>query len=364
MTPELPTHVRVAVIGAGQAGLSAAHHLSKSLDPWTDYVVLDASEGPGGAWRHRWKSLTLGGAHGIHDLPGMPLGRADPNEPSSEVVTRYYGAYEREFDLPVARPIRVRRVSDDEGDGHTGALTIIWEGPDGAQGELTAVHVINATGTWNSPYWPSYPGMREFRGRQLHTHDYVAAEEFTGQRVAAVGAGASAVQFLLMLHEAGAQTVWVTRREPEWIEGTNDIEWGREVERKVQERTTAGLPAGSVVSNTGIHLRPEYRRGIEQGVLVSSGPMTRVTETGIELADGRQVEVDAILWATGFRPTIAHLAPLKLREPGGGIIVDRATVAKEPRLSFVGYGASASTLGATRAGRSAAMNALRAIGLR
>ena len=80
----------VVVIGAGQAGLSAAYHLVKAgLRPHEDFVVLDANPGPGGAWRHRWPSLTFGTAHGIHDLPGLPLGTPDPAEPASSVVTRY-----------------------------------------------------------------------------------------------------------------------------------------------------------------------------------------------------------------------------------------------------------------------------------
>ena len=64
----------VVVIGAGQAGLSAAYYLARQgLAPGTDFVVLDANPAPGGAWLHRWPSLTLGAAHAVHDLPGMKL---------------------------------------------------------------------------------------------------------------------------------------------------------------------------------------------------------------------------------------------------------------------------------------------------
>ncbi|NKX51469.1 NAD(P)-binding protein, partial [Arthrobacter deserti] len=101
------------VIGAGQAGLSAAWHLQRhGLVPEQDYLVFDANEGPGGAWRHRWPSLTFDAAHGLHDLPGLPLGVPDPAEPASAVVERYYGAYERRFGLPVRRPERVMAVED------------------------------------------------------------------------------------------------------------------------------------------------------------------------------------------------------------------------------------------------------------
>ena len=61
-----------------------------------------------------------------------------------------------------------------------------------------------------------------------------------------------------------------------------------------------------------------------------------------------------ILWATGFRAALDHLAPLHLRAPGGGILMDGTGVVPDPRVHLVGYGPSASTVGATRAGRAAA----------
>lgn len=85
---------RVVVIGAGQAGLSAAAHLvRKGLAPGSDFVVLDGNDGPGGAWRDRWDSLTFDAAHGIADLPSFPKGPIDPDEPASRVVSRYYGRF-------------------------------------------------------------------------------------------------------------------------------------------------------------------------------------------------------------------------------------------------------------------------------
>ena len=77
----------VVVIGAGQAGLAAAWELvRRGFVPGESMVVLDANEGPGGAWRHRWDSLTFDKAHGIADLPGMGLPRPDPTVPSSRIV--------------------------------------------------------------------------------------------------------------------------------------------------------------------------------------------------------------------------------------------------------------------------------------
>lgn len=345
------------VIGAGQAGLSAAYWLQRrGLAPWDDYVVLDANEGPGGAWQHRWDSLTFDTAHHLHPLPGLSLEVPDPREPASAVVRRYYGAYERAFGLPVVRPARVASVEHTD-DG----AALLVRAADGRA--WPARTVISATGTWDQPYWPHYPGRELFRGRQLHTHDFVAAEEFAGQRVLVVGAGTSALQFLLQLDAAGARTVWSTRRPPQWTENSFDAEWGADVERRVNERTRAGLPPLSVSAATGLPLTGQYVAGIRSGVLVSRGPLARITPTGAVLADGTVLELDAILWATGFRAALGHLAPLRVREPGGGVLMgsDGVSVPREPRLFLVGYGASASTIGATRAGRAAAIAASQAL---
>lgn len=300
-------------------------------------------------------SLTFGTAHGIHDLPGLPLGTPDPTEPSSSVVARYYGDYEARFSLPVIRPARVRSVESESSDDDA-ALLVHTD-----TGTLRARYLINATGTWDKPFWPWYPGRSEFRGRQLHTRDFWSVTEFTGQHVVVVGGGTSAVQFLLQLNEAGATTTWVTRREPVFEPRPFDSEWGRDAERRVRERTSAGLPPRSVVSVTGLPLTPQYQRGIDQGILVSAGPMRAVTPEGVRLATVEEIRADAILWATGFRASIDHLGPLHLRERGGGIRTGGVRVEEDPRVFLVGYGSSASTLGATRAGRTAACGVVRAL---
>jgi cation diffusion facilitator CzcD-associated flavoprotein CzcO len=344
----------VVVIGAGQAGLAAAHYLSRrGLVPERNFVVLDANGGPGGAWRHRWPSLTLGAAHAVHDLPGMPLGSPDPEEPASSVVARYYGGYEKAFQLPVHRPVRVASVTSDGDGSRSGPLTLHT-----SAGPLHTRLIINATGTWDRPYWPFYPGRQQFEGRQLHTHDFRSAEEFRGQRVLVVGGGTSAVQFLLQLHQAGASTAWSTRRPPAFTARPFDAAWGREVEQSVAARTQAGLPPLSVVAATGLPLTNEYRQGIADGILVSRGPLRELTRTGAAFTDGSFFRADAVLWATGFRASLDHLSPLKLREPGGGIRLSGVEVQRDHRVLLVGYGASASTLGASRAGRAAAMAAL------
>jgi cation diffusion facilitator CzcD-associated flavoprotein CzcO len=341
-------HADVVVVGAGQAGLSAAHHLQRA---GADFVVLDADAAPGGAWQHRWDSLRLDRANGIADLPGLPL-TGDPDEKASVAMARYFAEYETRFALPVRRPVAVRRVTR-RADGF--AL-------DTTAGPWTARGLVNATGTWTRPFWPAYPGRETFGGQQLHAAQYPGAAAFAGRHVLVVGGGISAVQLLLEIAEVTA-TTWVTRRPPVWRDTTFDPDAGRAAVALVDERVRAGLPPGSVVSVTGLPVTPDVVRGRARGVLDPLPVPDRMTPTGVAWDDpARALDVDVVLWATGFRAALDHLAPLHLRAPGGGIAVEGTRVVAEPRLHLVGYGPSASTIGANRAGRTAVRELLAELG--
>lgn len=348
--------VDVVVIGAGQAGLSAAYHLRRrgfvpldtpSSDASPDartFVVLDANDGPGGAWQHRWQSLRMGTVNGIHELPGFAVPPTDPTAASRDILPDYFAEYERRFDLRVHRPEPVRAIEREDDDPH-GRLRVRTE-----RATYSARYVINATGTWTKPFWPHYPGQERFRGRQLHVADYVSADEFAGQRVVIVGAGVSAIQLLDELSHV-ADTFWVTRREPEWIDDDFDIPARVAAIAGVDERVRQGLAPGSVVSVTGMHWTPWARAAEARGVLVRHPMFVSMEEHGVRMPDGSFVAADAILWATGFRAALDHLAPLRIRVPGGGIRVADSRATDEPRLFLIGYGPSASTIGANRAGR-------------
>ncbi|MFJ3802950.1 NAD(P)-binding domain-containing protein [Streptomyces sp. NPDC090088] len=337
--------VEVVVTGAGQAGLSSAYHLRRTgFEPDRDFVVLDHSPAPGGAWQYRWPSLTYGKVHGMHALPGMELTGADPARPSAEVIGAYFTEYEHTFGLRVRRPVDVRAVRE----GESGRLLVETD-----HGDWSTRALINATGTWDRPFWPRYPGQETFRGRQLHTARYAGPEEFAGKRVVVVGGGASGTQHLLELAPFAKSTTWVTRRPPVFREGPFDEGAGRAAVALVEERVRQGLPPRSVVSVTGLPLNDAIRQGLKDGVLDRQPMFDRITADGVEWDDGRHVEADVILWATGFRASLEHLTPLRLREPGGGIRVDGSRAVADPRVHLVGYGPSASTIGANRAGREA-----------
>lgn len=219
--------------------------------------------------------------------------------------------------------------------------------------KVTTRALINATGTWTRPFWPHYPGAAGFRGRQLHTHDYRRPEEFDGARVVVIGGGISAVQLLMELAPHTARQTWVTRTEPVWLERTFSTEFGREAVAMVIDRVKQGLPPRSVVSVTGLPLTPAVRAARASGVLQRSPMFAEITATGVRWPDGRTWDADVLLWCTGFRAALDHLAPLHLRGPGGGIVIEGTAAAVDPRVHLVGYGPSASTIGANRAGRAA-----------
>lgn len=350
MAPER-TETRVVIVGAGQAGLSVAYYLQRlGLDVGRDVVILDRGPEAGGAWQHRWESLRLGSAHRVNDLPGMKaldlsFDTADRRRPAREVVREYYERYEQQYGFRVQRPVVVSAVYDDGPD-----LVVRHRG-----GEHTTSAIVNATGAWGAPFIPHYPGANRFSGLQAHTSTYRSATDFLGRRVLVVGGGTSAIGFLLELENVASATLWSTRRPVNFLEqGELDLESAlRAVEvQDAAARVGAALP--SIVSGTGVPRTRRIAAGIERGVLVSRGPFAALEEDAVLWPDGSRDEIDAILWATGFRPDLRHLAPLGLREKAGGIAVTVGASERDPRVFFAGYGPTASTIGANRAGRALA----------
>ncbi|MFE3442402.1 NAD(P)-binding domain-containing protein [Nocardia sp. NPDC059180] len=376
----------ILVIGAGQAGLSAGYHLRRrGLVPEKDFLIVDHAPGPGGAWQFRWPSLTLTTVNRVHDLPGMSFAEKLPpgseSAPAATAVPHYYELYEKRFDLRVQRQVRVTVVCDrrehgpagDGSDHHSEASNPA----DGAErdgllhvetdsaGTIRVRGLINGTGTWERPFIPRYRGSETFAGRQLHTRDYHSAAEFAGKHVVVVGGGISAVQLLDEISQV-TTTTWVTRTEPRFRETPFVEDEGRRAVAIVEERVRRGLPPGSVVSVTGLPLDDRLRAARDRGALNRLPMFDHIEPEGVRWADGTFQPAQVILWATGFRSALDHLAPLRLRGPGGGITMTgrlATQVAVDPRIHLIGYGPSASTIGANRAGRAAAVELTEHLGV-
>lgn len=335
----------VVVIGAGQAGLSATFHLKRR---GVDHHTLDASTAPGGAWLQRWDTLTV---ESLNSIFGLPLFRAPSlaaQEKVSTAVPAYFADFERRMGLNILRTVRVLTVRKSGGEFLV----------DSTAGRVRARAVINATGTWDNPLRADYPGQGSFAGRQIHTRDYQGPEEFAGQRVGVVGAGISALQHLEEISRH-AETFWYTRREPEFSARFD----GRGVEERVAGSVERGEPARSVVSYTGLNPRTDYVVAARQrGVLRRREMFTSIVPEGVVAADGSVTPLDALVWGTGFRPSISHLSPLGLVNERGGVAVNGTAATSEPMVHLIGFGPSQSTVGANRAGREAAVSLRRVLG--
>lgn len=330
----------VLIIGGGQMGLSLGYYLRRA---GVDFVILDAEAGPGGAWRHGWNSLRLFSPAGYSSLPGwlMPA-PSHEGYPTRDDVLDYLGRYEARYDLPIQRPVHVQSV--ERADDHLEVVTV--------RGRFAACTLVNATGTWSHPYIPEIEGRDVFKGVQIHSAHYVRPEDFHGQKVLVVGSGNSGAQIVAELAPV-AHTVWITTHDPVFL--PDDVD-GRVLFERAVARMKAG-PGEAPVGGIGdIVMVPPVREARARGDLGSVRPFERMTAEGVVWPDGSQTAVDAVIWCTGFRPVLQHLANLDVVEPDGKVRLEGLQSIREPRLWFAGYGdwsgpGSATLMGAARTAR-------------
>jgi putative flavoprotein involved in K+ transport len=347
MTRGHRTQLQVVVVGGGQAGLAVGYHLGRL---GLDFVILDAQEGPGGAWQHGWDSLHLFSPAPYSSLPGRPM-PLQPGEvyPDAQHVVAYLTEYEKRHELPVVRPVMVRGVHR--------SIDLLRVDTDA--GTWQAQAVVSATGTWWRPFLPAVPGRELFRGRQLHTVNYRSPQDFTGQRVVVVGGGNSGAQIAADL-TGHADVTWATTRPPRFL--ADDID-GRALfdaataRRQALDSGTADT--GGVAGLGDIVAVPPVRAARDAGLLPAVPKFVRLTADGPLWPDSTVTPADAVIWCTGFRPALAHLAPLGLRTSNGHIPTAGTRALHEPRLHLLGYGdwtgpASATLIGIGRPARDAA----------
>lgn len=333
----------VIIIGGGQMGLSLGYYLRRA---GADFIILDKEEGPGGAWRHGWDSLRLFSPAGYSSLPGwlMPPPAHD-GYPTKDDVLDYLAQYELRYDLPIQRPVRVGNV---ERAGVT--LELVTD-----QGRVAGRDVVSATGTWSKPYIPEFPGRQSFSGNQVHSGHYAGPDDFAGQNVLVVGGGNSGAQIMAEIAPI-ARALWVTIQDPVFL--PDDVD-GRVLFERAVARMKAGpseIPIGGIGD---IVMVPPVKEARDRGDLVSVRPFDRMTATGVVWPDGSEMQIDSIIWCTGFRPALEHLTSLGVLEPDGRVIVHEGRAIKEPRLWLAGYGdwtgaGSATLMGAARTARTVA----------
>lgn len=310
----------VAVIGAGQAGLAAGYWLKRA---GLSFTILERRAAPGGSWASYYDSLTLFSPARYSDLPGMRFPGRRSRYPKRDEVTAYLTAYAARFALPVrtnAEVAEVRRLPN-------GFELVLRDGH-----HMTARTVIAATGSFDTPLLPEIPGAPDFAGQALHSRAYASPQAFVGKRVVVVGAGNSAVQIAVELSEAGAETTLATREPIRFRKQTLlglDVHFWLKVAGL--DRKPLGQLGGAVLD------RGRYERAVSAGRPDRKAMFRRFTTRGVEWADGKVEPVDAVIFATGFLPSLAPLAGLDVIDAQGAFRHEAGASTTTPGLFFLGF---------------------------
>ena len=321
-------YLETVVIGGGQAGLTVGYHLAKR---GRNFVVLDANERVGDAWRKRWNSLCLFTPARYCGLPGLPFPAPKLSFPKKDELADYLEAYARHFELPVRNGVTVDRLTKENG-----RFVVSAEGR-----RFEADQVVVATGAHCIPKVPAFAAALDPRIVQLHSSEYRCPAQLRGGDVLLVGAGNSGAEIAYEL----AATHGCLLAGP----STGEV--------PVRHGSAAALLVFPVIRFLGHHvLRVDTRIGRKVGPKLTShgDPLIRrkvkdLVAAGVErvprvvgvqdglpvLEDGRVVEAANIVWCTGFRTDFGWI-DLPVFGDDGKPVHYRGIVDSEPGLSFLG----------------------------
>ena len=311
----------VVVIGAGQAGLAVGHELAAR---GVDFAILEASDEVGSTWRNRWDSLRLFSPAQYDSLPGLPFPAPADTHPSKDDVADYLTAYAARFALPVRLNTPVQRLHRDD-DG-----TYLVATP---RRLLRARQVVVATGPFQRAWVPDVAADVDPRVDQLHSAEYRNPAQLSG-RVLVVGGGNSGLQIAAELSPGCTVSVAVGSRPLELSQRVA----GRDLFHWLTKSGFLSLRADSRLARR-LRSRGDLVIGTRTTTLRRRGIDFRPRLTGFDadravFADGTSLTVDAVVWATGFRPDYSWL-----HVPGtvvDGQVRHQHGVTDSPGLFFVG----------------------------
>jgi putative flavoprotein involved in K+ transport len=280
----------VAVIGAGQAGLAIGQFLKRQ---GRRFVIFERAGAIAPAWRERWESLTLFTPRRYSALPGVPFPGDPDGYPTRDEVIAYLERYAETFELPIELNSEVDQLERDD----DGRLRL---GADGRT--IAADQVVVATGPFQIPFVPK-PAEKLSPGVvQTHAVGYARSTDVPDGTVLVVGGGNTGFQIAKELSSTRNVVLSVGSRQkplPQRLLGRDLFWWltktgilNKTVEsrlgRKLRARDTLiGSSPGEMTERYGVELRPR---------LVDADGRRVVFE------DGSELEVDAVIWATGYRP--------------------------------------------------------------
>jgi putative flavoprotein involved in K+ transport len=320
--------VETAIIGGGQAGLATGYYLKERGRP---FVILDAGERVGDAWRTRWVSLRLFTPALFDGLPGFPYPGPNWSYPTKDEMGDYLEAYVERFDLPVRTDVRVERL---ENEGGRFVITA-------SRGRFEADNVVVATGACRTPKVPGFARELDPNITQFHSRDYQSPAQLRDGDVLVVGVGNSGAEIsmeLSAIHRtllAGKESGHIPVRH-----GSLAARIGFRVFRFFGHRVlTKGTPIGRKVGpkltthgDPLIRVRPKdlAAAGIERV------PRVAGTKNGLPLLDdGRIVDVANVIWCTGYRSDFGWI-DLPILGDDGEPVHDRGVVESKAGLYFVG----------------------------
>ncbi len=320
-------YVETVVIGGGQAGLMAGYHLKKRDRP---FVILDAHDRVGDAWRTRWDSLRLFTPARYSTLPGKRLQAPAWSFVTKDELADYLESYAEHFDLPVRTGVRVDRLSKVDGQFVVSA----------GDSRVVADNVIVATGAHRIPRVPDFARELDPRIVQLHSSEYKNPAQLQEGDVLLVGAGNSGAELSVELsrtHQCmlagptvgqipvrhGTRRARVGFRVFRFL-GHHVLKLGNPIGRKVGPKLISGADplirtrSGDILA-AGVE-RVGRVQGIEGGLPV--------------LEDGRVLDVANVIWCTGFQTDFGWI-DLPVFEDGKPVH-SRGVVESEPGLYFLG----------------------------
>lgn len=310
----------VLVVGAGQAGLATAYHLQQRK---LSFLLLEATGHTVGSWRRYYDSLVLFSPARYSSLPGLAFPGPPDRYPAGPEVAAYLSDYAAHFQFPIrlnAPVIAMARTTDG----------FELECQDGQW--FRSRTVVVATGSFAHPHIPVIPGHEEFEGHALHAIDYKNPDPFRERRVVVVGAGNTAVQIAYELASLARVTL-ATRKKirfaPQRLLG-KDLHWWLD---------HTGLDRSSLLSDQSTPVLDDgrYRSAIRSGKLHHRPMFSQFTKTGVIWPDGTAENIDAVIYATGYRSTADFLGPMGALDQNGLIAQRNGCSTRVPGLYFVGF---------------------------
>jgi putative flavoprotein involved in K+ transport len=316
------------VIGGGQAGLTAGYYLKDQDEP---FVILDANERVGDAWRKRWDSLRLFTPASFSGLPGFRFPGTRWSFPTKDGLADYLEAYAARFGLPVQTGVTVERLAK-AGDRFVVSTS---------ERTYEAANVIVATGAHQVPRVPEFASELDPSIVQLHSSEYRNPAQLQGEDVLVVGAGNSGAEISLELSKAYACRVAGPKTgEIPVRHGTIPARIGFRAFRFLGHRvlrvdTAIGRKVGPKLASRGDPLIRTRLRDLAAAGVEHVPRMVGVRDGLPELEDGRVLDVANVVWCTGFRTDFGWI-DLPVFDDDGRPRHHRGVVESEPGLHFLG----------------------------